>query len=94
MPPVLTRARNSDEIRNDGLKPIAVTCDFKAKQITSDGKHPAYDLKRCFDIAWKAGFRGPWAIEHANADTRKMFAEFKMLRDSIRRWTAEAKEKP
>jgi sugar phosphate isomerase/epimerase len=83
---------NSNDIRYDGLKaafPRAVTCDFKAKQLGPNGKHNAYDLKRCFDIAWDAGFKGPWAIEHGNPDTSGFLAETRQIRNMLRKWTAE-----
>ncbi len=85
---------NNNEIRYAGLTnsfPLAVTCDFKAKQLGPNDEHAAYDLKRCFDIAWAAGFRGPWAIEHGNADTGRFFAEVGLVRDMLRKWTAQKK---
>jgi hypothetical protein len=85
---------NGNEIRYKGLAktlPLAVTCDFKALKLDPQGQHPAYDLKRCFDIAWAAGFRGPWCIEHANADTPTFFKEIGLVRDMLRSWTKLAK---
>jgi hypothetical protein len=86
---------DSNEIREPGLKnsfPLAVTCDFKARRIDETGHHAAYDLKRCFDIAWAAGFRGPWCFEHGNADTAAFFREIRILRDKLRTWTREAEQ--
>ncbi|MEO2016457.1 MAG: TIM barrel protein [Fuerstiella sp.] len=71
--------------------PVAVTCDFKARKLGPDGEHKEYDLKRCFDIAWNAGFRGPWALEHGNADAQTFFSEIKLLRDMLRKWTSDAR---
>lgn len=83
---------SSNAVRYEGLKkvfPLAVTCDFKAKKLGPDGEHDQYDLKRCFDIGWEAGFRGPWAIEHGNANTEKLLAGIGLVRDMLRKWTAE-----
>ena len=82
---------NSNDIRYEGLAktfPIAVTCDFKARNLESSGEHPLYDLKRCFTIGWKAGFQGPWCLEHANTDTKTLFRELSMLRDMLQKWMA------
>lgn len=87
---------NSDEIRYEGLRrafPHAISCDFKAKAMGPQGEHKAYDLKRCFDVGWKSGFRGPWCLEHANRDRAKLFAELRLLRDSIREWTRQKTRK-
>lgn len=81
-----------DEVRFAGLKatfPIAVSCDFKARAISADGKHPLYDLKRCFTTGWEAGFRGPWCLEHANPDRATLFRELALLRDLLRGWMTE-----
>ena len=78
--------------RYAGLKatfPIAVSCDFKARAISPDGRHPLYDLKRCFTIGWQAGYRGPWCLEHANADRKTLFRELALLRDQLRGWMKE-----
>lgn len=83
---------NSNEIRYAGLEktfPIAVTCDFKARELGPDGEHKKYDLKRCFTIGWNAGFRGPWCLEHAHKDTKRLLRELVMLRKMIQQWTAE-----
>ncbi|MFQ5734027.1 MAG: sugar phosphate isomerase/epimerase family protein [Planctomycetaceae bacterium] len=76
-------------VRYRGLKvtfPLAVTCDFKARKLGPKGAHKLYDLKRCFRIGRKAGFRGPWCLEHANADRKRLFRELAMLRDLLRKW--------
>lgn len=83
---------DSNEVRYPGLEksfPLAVTCDFKARRFGPNGKHTEYDLRRCFDIAWATGFRGPWALEHSNPDTKSLLAGFVKLRDMLRKWTAE-----
>jgi len=79
----------SNEVRYAGLAkafPLAVSCDFKAKTMGADGNHAEYDLKRCFEIGWNAGFRGPWCIEHFHADLASLYKEMGMLRDMLRKW--------
>ena len=85
---------SDNDVRYTGLArafPLAATCDFKARKLGPDGEHKEYDLQRCFDIAWNAGFRGPWALEHGNADAQAFFSEIKLLRDMLRKWTSEAR---
>jgi hypothetical protein len=80
-----------NEVRYEGLAktfPLAVTCDFKARDLGPGGEHPLYDLKRCFTLGWNAGFRGPWCLEHAHADQSRLFRELALLRDSLRTWMA------
>ena len=80
---------NSNEIRYPGLKksfPLAVTCDYKAKTIGPHGEHRAYDLKRCFQIGWDAGFRGPWCIEHGNSNLRTLVRELKLIKGMLEKW--------
>lgn len=84
----------TDAARYDGLAkafPFAVSCDFKAKELGADGAHAAYDLKRCFQIGWDAGFRGPWCFEHQHADLAQLLREMKLLRDLLRGWMRTAK---
>ncbi len=84
----------TDAARYDGLTkafPLAVSCDFKAKELGPDGSHPAYDLKRCFQIGWDAGFRGPWCFEHLHGDLPQLLREMTMLRDLLRGWMRTAK---
>ncbi len=69
--------------------PLAVSCDFKALQLGPDGSHADYDLRKCFDLGWRAGFRGPWCFEHFHDDLAQLFREFVVLRDLLRTWTAE-----
>lgn len=70
--------------------PQAVTCDFKAKTFSNTGQHSLYDLEKCFNIGTAAGFRGPWCLEHANADRDILFRELAMLRDMLRGWINDA----
>ena len=84
----------NNAVRYDGLAktfPLAVTCDFKARTLDASGQHREYDLKRCFDIGWDAGFRGPWCIEHGHADEKTLLRELRLLRDQLRTWIAERK---
>lgn len=79
----------TDPARFEGLAkafPHAVTCDFKAFMFGPEGEHPRYDLKRCFDVAWKAGFRGPWCLEHFNDTLDGLLAGFVRLRDMLKAW--------
>lgn len=83
-----------NDTRYAGLKatfPIAVSCDFKARAISADGSHPLYDLKRCFSIGHEAGYRGPWCLEHANADRDALFRELAWLRDQLRAWSGRTR---
>ncbi len=83
----------TDAARYDGLAkafPFAVSCDFKARELAVDGTHTAYDLKRCFDIGWQAGFRGPWCFEHFHDDLAQLFREMGVLRDMLRRWIKDS----
>jgi len=82
----------TDDARYTGLAkafPLAVTCDFKAFALDAEGKHAAYDLKRCFQIGWEAGFRGPWCIEHFHNSLSELFKEMIKLREMIEAWTKE-----
>jgi hypothetical protein len=79
----------TDAVRYDGLAkafPSAVSCDFKARDLAPDGTHAAYDLRRCFDIGWQSGFRGPWCFEHFHTDLAQLFREMGILRDLLRSW--------
>ena len=83
----------NNEVRAAGLKatfPLAVTCDFKARELGPQGEHAAYDLKSCFTIGWQAGFRGPWCLEHANRDRSALFKELALLSDMLKTWTQAA----
>lgn len=79
----------NNEVRYAGLAkafPLAVSCDFKAKVLGADGSHADYDLKRCFDIGWSAGFRGPWCLEHFHDELASLYREMGLLRDLLRKW--------
>ena len=79
-------------IRDEGLAktfPLAVSCDYKAFEMSPSGDHEQYDLYRCYTIGREAGFRGPWCLEHLNPDSEAQFRELKMLRDMIRKWRKE-----
>jgi hypothetical protein len=78
-----------DDVREEGLArsfPDAVTCDFKVFDLNEDGEHEKYDIQRCFDIGWQAGYRGPWLIEHWNEDTSALVRDLLLLRDQLRGW--------
>jgi hypothetical protein len=80
-----------DDIRYEALTksfPDAVTCDFKVFDLDENNHHAKYDIRRCFDIGWKAGFRGLWAIEHWNDDTEASVREITWLRDQLANWMA------
>ncbi|MDZ4287341.1 MAG: TIM barrel protein [Prosthecobacter sp.] len=79
----------TDAARYAGLAkafPFAVSCDFKALEMTPDGGHAAYDLRRCFQLGWDAGYRGPWCLEHFHADLPTLLKEMGILRDQLRGW--------
>jgi hypothetical protein len=66
--------------------PHAVSCDFKVGRLGPGGEHKAYDLRRCFELGWRAGFRGPWCIEHAGENTGELFRELCWIRDQLKSW--------
>ena len=79
----------TDAARDDGLAksfPLAVTCDFKAQPFGPNGEHEPYDLRRCFEIGWNAGFRGPWCLEHFNDSLDSLWRGFRQLRDLLQQW--------
>jgi Xylose isomerase-like TIM barrel len=83
----------TDDARYDGLAkafPSAASCDFKPFALEPDGSHPRYDLKRCFQFGWDAGFRGPWCLEHFHANLRIQLREMALLRDRLREWMRNA----
>lgn len=80
---------SDNAVRYAGLAaafPLAVTCDFKAMKIAPNGEHPAYDLKRCFQTGWSAGFRGPWCLEILEKDRALLFRNLALVRDWLRSW--------
>ena len=79
----------SDAARYEGLAevfPHAVTCDFNAYQLDADGNHSRYDLKRCFQIGWDAGYRGPWCLEHFNTTLDGLIKGLITLRMMLNGW--------
>jgi hypothetical protein len=66
--------------------PLAVSCDLKARDLGPDGDHAPYDLRRCFDIGWAAGFRGPWCFEHLPQSKSSIVRGVGLLRDMLTRW--------
>lgn len=83
----------NDDVRDQGLRnsfPGAVSCDFKAYQLSIDRQHPKYDLKRCFDIGWQAGFRGPWVIENMHDSDKTFASDTAYIRDQLKKWIAAA----
>ena len=79
----------TNRARHQGLKqayPLAVTCDFKAFELGENGQHERYDLRRCFQIGWDAGFRGPWCFEHFNKSLDGLLTGMLQLRDMVRGW--------
>lgn len=86
----------SNEIRYEGLArtfTLAATCDFKAKSLGPEFQHGEYDLRRCFQIGWDAGFRGPWCIEHGNPDLAILYRELRWLREQLEAWIQEVGQK-
>lgn len=84
---------DNNQIREKGLPlsfPGAASCDFKVFQMGPDKKHPQYDLKHCFDIGWKAGFRGPWVIEHMHDGSDSLAADTVYIRDMLMKWIEES----
>jgi len=79
----------SNEVRYAGLArafPRAASCDFKVRALGTDGSHDAYDLARCFQIGWQAGFRGPWCFEHFADNLETLLENLVRLRDRLRGW--------
>ena len=84
---------SDNTVRYKGLEaafPLAATCDFKAMSIEANGEHPAYDLKRCFQIGWDAGFRGPWCLEILEKNRSKLFQNLALVRDLLKNWMKAA----
>jgi hypothetical protein len=85
---------SDNEVRYAGLArafPLAVSCDFKARSLGPQGQHEEYDLKRCFDIGWDSGFRGPWCFEHSHNNLPELYRGLGSLRDRLRQWIAARK---
>lgn len=85
----------NNSVRYDGLArsfPGAVSCDFKFFDLTADDEHPAFDLRRCWQIGHDAGFRGPWCFEHTHPDRRELFRQLTVLRDRLQGWIDAKKD--
>lgn len=85
---------SNNDVRYAGLAkafPHAVSCDFKARPLGLGGTHAEYDLQHCFEIGWKAGFRGPWCFEYEHASLEVLYHDLGVLRDKLRQWMAAAK---
>ena len=83
----------TDGARYSGLAkafPLAASCDFKALALEADGTHRPYELRRCFQIGWDAGFRGPWCLEHFNEDFNALLRDLRLLRDQLQQWMGGA----
>jgi hypothetical protein len=83
----------TDAVRYDGLGkafPLAATCDFKFFDLGPNGEHEQYDLRKCLEMGWTAGFRGPWCFERANPDRAMLFKELALARDLLRQWMRSA----
>jgi hypothetical protein len=74
----------------EGAFPHAVSADFKVRELGPNGEHPLYDLRECFELGRRAGFRGPWCIEHTHADKRTLVRELRMIADMLRGWSRRA----
>ena len=80
-----------DDVRQQGLRnsfPGAASCDFKVWELDDDHRHARYDLKQCFDIGWKAKFRGPWIIENMPDDTN-FTRNTIYVRDLLKKWISK-----
>jgi len=73
-----------------GMFPLAKSCDFKVRDLGPNHEHPAYELRPCFDVGRKAGFRGPWCIEHANNDKNGLLRDMKWIIALLREWTEKS----
>ncbi|MGH7959019.1 MAG: hypothetical protein ACREH8_18710 [Opitutaceae bacterium] len=74
-----------------GAFPHAVSADFKVRELDSADGHPAYDLRECFELGRKAGFRGPWCIEHTHADRNTLLRNLRVIAGQLRTWQARGK---
>jgi hypothetical protein len=82
---------SNNMVRYEGLTrafPYAASCDFKARPLGPEGEHAEYDLKRCLDIGWDSGFRGPWCFEYQHPDLPELLRGLGILRDRLREWIA------
>ena len=70
--------------------PHAVSADFKVRELGPNGEHPLYDLRACFDLGQRAGFRGPWCIEHTHTDKATLLRELRTIANMLRAWSRSA----
>lgn len=78
-----------DATRRVGLArafPHAASADFKVMKLGPNGEHADYDLRACFELGRAAGFRGPWCIEHQNADRAMLLRELRVIAGQLRTW--------
>lgn len=68
--------------------PHAVSVDFKVGVLGPNGEHPPYDLRSCFDLGRRAGFHGPWCIEHVHTSKATLLRELRMIAGMLRAWAA------
>ncbi len=66
--------------------PHAVTADFKVRELAADGSHAWYDLAAAFAVGHRAGFRGPWCIEHTHPDRAMLLRELREIAGKLRAW--------
>lgn len=66
--------------------PHAVTADFKVRELAADGSHAWYDLHAAFALGPRAGFRGPWCIEHTHPDRATLIRELRDIAGRLRMW--------
>lgn len=86
----------TDQARYKGLAqafPLAVTCDFKAYMLGPNDDHSRYALKRCFQVGWDAGFRGPWCLEHFNETLAGLLRGLARLRELLKNWIKQAHDR-
>ncbi|MSU50298.1 MAG: hypothetical protein EXS37_14635 [Opitutus sp.] len=63
--------------------PHALTCDFKVRELSAAGEHAAFDLEECFMIGRRAGYTGPWCLEHTNPRRRDLLRELRLIKSKL-----------
>jgi len=66
--------------------PHAFTCDFKVRELSAGGEHVAYDLRECFTIGRRAGYTGPWCLEHTHRRRRELLRELRLIKLRLETW--------
>jgi hypothetical protein len=77
------------ETRLKGLAqafPHAVSSDFKVRELGPNNEHPLYDLRACFELGRRAGFRGPWCIEHVHPERAGLLRDMRAIAGMLRSW--------